>query len=115
MTKKRKSLIAVVALILALITVYITGFYYSSSTIPNTPDAPDEESDQLADSAVGTSGADSTVGTTEEISETQTENSPEPSESEYTFVVPEIPLGTLGAFSALASSFGTLVLSKRAK
>ena len=113
MTRRRKSLLAVLALIFALILIYVTGSYYSSSTIPNIPDIPDEKPDipdekpdQFSDAA------------TEDPEDTlvlPSDRSSESSDYEHIFVVPEIPLGTLGAFSGLASSFGIFVLRKRAK
>ena len=106
MTRRRKSLLAVLALIFALILIYVTGSYYSSSTIPNIPDIPDEKPDQFSDAA--TEDPEGTLVL-------PSDSSSESSDYEHIFVVPEIPLGTLGAFSGLASSFGIFVLRKRTK
>lgn len=106
MTRRRKSLLAVLGLIFALILIYVTGSYYSSSTIPNTPDIPDEKPDQFSDAS---------TENPEDTLIVPSDRSSESSDHEHIFVVPEIPLGTMGAFSGLASSFGVFVLRKRAK
>ena len=120
MSRRRKSLLAVLALICALILVYVTGSYYSSSTIPETPGIPDEESGIPGEEPDAPSDApdklsDATAETLEDTLETSSGSPTEPSDDERTFVIPEIPLGTMGAFSGLASSFGVFVLRKRAK
>ena len=120
MSRRRKALLAVLALICALILVYVTGSYYSSSTIPETPGIPDEESG-IPGEEPGTPNdapdqlSDATAGAPEDTLETSSGSPSEPSDNERIFVVPEIPLGTMGAFSGLASSLGIFVLRKRAK
>ncbi len=109
MSRRRKSLVAVLALVLVFLLVYITGSYYSSSTIPDTTGTPDEDPNQLSDTTAGT--LDETPETPNGLSS----GSSESSERKYTFVVPEIPLGTIGVFSAFALSFGMFALSKRNK
>ena len=112
MGNKKKSLIGLLILFLAMLLVYILGSFSTLPAVTATPGTPDAESN--SPSGIGT---DQPTETPEAQSQTSGETSSEGSSSPpgTMFVVPEVPLGTLGIISALASAIGMLALKKKGR
>ena len=113
MSRKRKGLVTLLLLCLAVLLVVVLGFM---STVPATSGIPDAEPN---------SQSEITSQTPVEVPDTQGQASSQPSsESVFSaqteqlgpmFVVPESPLGALGLFSALGIAFGLFALRKKVK
>jgi len=114
MGKKKKSLIGILLLFLALLLIYILG---SFNTVPTTSGTPDSGPNVPSGSTTETT----TETPSESLAEnqhTQSQTSGEASDNSQlnppgpTFVVPESPLGTLGIISAFALAFGIFAHKK---
>jgi hypothetical protein len=85
MSKRRKSLFAILFLVIVLMMVYILGSLPAPTTIADIDTEPSETAE------------------------------PKSSPLGPTFVVPEIPLGTIGALSAVAGAFLIFSVKKRSR
>jgi cytoskeletal protein RodZ len=113
MGKKKKALIALSILCLAVVLVLSSSFW---NTFPATAGISDPEPNSQSDITTQTpSKVQDTQSQTssQSSSETQLDSQPEPPGA--MFVVPESPLGTLGLFGVVAAACGLFALKKKAK
>jgi hypothetical protein len=120
MGKKRKSLIGILLLFSALLSVYILSSFNTAPATSGEPDAvpklpaegagetsTETETDTSIGAASGASTESSAENSTDSSTETQDETpSEQPDHEEQLFVVPESPLGTIGIISSFALAFG---------
>jgi cytoskeletal protein RodZ len=113
MGKKKKSLIALSVLCLAVALVLISGFWNTFPATSGIPDAePNSQSEVTTQTPVMVPDSQSQTSS-QPSSETSVDSQPEPPGP--VFVVPESPLGTLGLFVAVAIACGLFALRKKAK
>jgi hypothetical protein len=100
MNRKKKLALLLAAICIVVIFIYLSSLSDAPSGETETTEASPTEPSGLNDGATSASSSGETESTESDV-------------PERLFVVPENPLGTIGAFSALALATGTFALRKR--
>ena len=117
MRRRKKLLSLLLPLFSALLLFYILTSLYTSPIVPETSGTPEGESDSSPENIDETETETQTKIENETLAEMPSGSpmEPRPTPMGPMFVVPENPLGTIGAFSVLSFVFGIFALKKRDK